>query len=162
MWLTPAATASFTNATCPRVCVSRFVPSPTRVTSESPSLSVGMAFGRGTVGGLPPGRVLALAAGALGPGGADDGRGDQDAPEHAIAEPAENRLVEQPDVRGPQEQDRHREDHGDLDADREPLPATHDRGRRAARAVGHRLRIRGNRGPSAPFGQASRDYHPGR
>ena len=44
MRFTPAATASFTKATCSGVLVSRFVPSPIRATSVSPSLSFGLAF----------------------------------------------------------------------------------------------------------------------
>src|SRR5919109_1303201 len=40
MWLTPAATAFFTNAPCSGVFVNRFVPSPIRLTSVSPSLSI--------------------------------------------------------------------------------------------------------------------------
>src|SRR5215218_1854111 len=44
MTLTPAATASLTNAMCSGVFVSRFVPSPIRTTSVSPSLSFCFAF----------------------------------------------------------------------------------------------------------------------
>ena len=39
--LTPNPTASLTKATCSGVFVSRFVPSPIRVMSVSPSLSMG-------------------------------------------------------------------------------------------------------------------------
>src|SRR5437868_2535258 len=44
MWLTPAATASLMKATFSGVLVSRFVPSPIRVTSVLPNVSFGVAF----------------------------------------------------------------------------------------------------------------------